>query len=98
MFILQVEDVNDRAPEFLPTSDYTFSFTELKPADTYVATINTTDGDSQGPNTQVNITSCKTQTTAVVPLGCQALRVTKIMLYDITLWPASIPPASLGTR
>ena len=52
-FYLQVADVNDNAPQFLPASDYIFAFTENQPAGSVVGSVNTTDRDSDGPNSLV---------------------------------------------
>ena len=52
-FYLQVADVNDNAPQFLPATDYIFTFTENQPAGSVVGSVNTTDRDSDGPNSLV---------------------------------------------
>lgn len=50
---ITVTDVNDNAPQFVPSPEYKLSFTELQPTGTVVGIINTTDADSPGLNTLV---------------------------------------------
>ena len=51
----QITDVNDNAPQFLPSSQYSVTFAEKKPEGSVVAVLNTTDKDADGPNSLVSL-------------------------------------------
>lgn len=54
-FSPQVTDVNDNAPEFLPTDKYSVTFSEKQEAGSIVAVLNTNDRDAAGDNSLVSI-------------------------------------------
>lgn len=54
LLLFQVQDINDNAPKYIPSSSYNFSFVELQSAGTLVDTVETTDDDGAGLNSLVS--------------------------------------------
>lgn len=67
--------MNDNAPQFLPTSNYVFSFSENQQSGAVVGSVNTSDRDDDGPNSLVSIMN-RERGYLVVKLYDQTQRIT----------------------
>ncbi|XP_067948846.1 protocadherin Fat 4-like [Watersipora subatra] len=79
-----ISDVNDNAPQFIPSAQYSVTFAELQQAGTIVTVINATDADAVGPNSLIRYQLVNPSSFFLIDADTAAIRSKGVLQYDVT--------------